>query len=239
MQLTRIDLSKNQLKFLPDEFGDLKNLKHLDLYNNLLENLPITFGKLVKLRYLDLKGNPLHPDLQKIVGLCITSKECADAAKSVVPYFVKLEKKMEIEKQKKAEKEEKERLEEADRQREQVRLAKKAARKERVMLERQRKAEEEQTLLQDRKETKNVVKEAQKRQEPTSISTVTSILKFFKAILLIFTLVLVMCSFMLKLFPDKSKALIASIPDQYKTIIYESFKKINENVFRFYEKIVK
>lgn len=237
--MTRIDLSKNELKFLPDEFGNLINLKHLDLYNNQLENLPVTFGKLNKLRYLDLKDNPLHPDLQKIVGLCISSKDCCDAAKNFVPYFIKLEKRMEIERQKKAEKEEKERQEEAERQREQVRLAKKAARKERVMLERQRKAEEEQNLIQEQRENQKTENGTQNRHKASNLSAVSSLLKFIKAILLIFTLFLILCSFMLKLFPDKSKALISSIPDQYKTLIYETFKRINENVFKFYEKIIK
>ena len=30
----KLDLSKNQLKELPVNFGDLKNLRHLDLYSN-------------------------------------------------------------------------------------------------------------------------------------------------------------------------------------------------------------
>lgn len=199
----------------------------------------MTFGKLSKLRYLDLKCNPLHPDLQKIVGLCISSKDCCEAAKSVVPYLVKLEKRMEIDRQKKAEKEEKERLEEAERQREQARLSKKAARKERVMLERQKKAEDDQQLLQDESEIPKAENKIQTQQEPSQLSAISSILKFIKALLLIFTLALVLCSFMLKLFPEKSKSMIANIPDQYKTIIYETFKSINENVFRFYEKIIK
>lgn len=209
------------------------------MFNNQLENLPVSFGKLNKLRYLDLKDNPLNADLQKIVGLCISSKDCQDAAKNVVPYFVKLEKRLEIERQKKAEKEEKERQEEAERQREEARLAKKAARKERVMLERQKKAEEEQKLLQEEKETPRNEKSISTHQKPSNLSSVSSVLKFIKTLLLIFTLLLIILSFLLKLFPDKSKVIIASIPDQYKTIIYETFKKINENVFRFYDKIIK
>lgn len=158
-----------------------------------------------------------------------------------MPYFVKLEKKLEIEKQKKAEREEKEREEEADKQREQARLAKKAARKERVMLERQRKAEEEQKLTEERK-VENSIGENQKQfhhHQPSSLSTVSSILKRIKAFFLFIALLLVLTSFMLKLFPEKSKAIIANIPDQYKMIIYDAFKKVNENIFKFYERIIK
>lgn len=84
IQLTRLDLSKNNLTILPDDFGKLKNLRHLDLYNNKLEHVPISFGNLKSLKYLDLKGNPLTPALAKIIGQCLTTKDCTDAAKNTV-----------------------------------------------------------------------------------------------------------------------------------------------------------
>lgn len=77
-------MSKNQIKFLPEDFGLLRNLRHLDLYNNQLEHLPLSFGDLTNLRYLDLKGNPLTPALAKIVGICTTTKDCQDSAKRTV-----------------------------------------------------------------------------------------------------------------------------------------------------------
>jgi len=80
----RLDLSKNQITFLPEDFGQLEQLRHLDLYNNCLEHLPISFGQLRRLRYLDLKGNPLTPAWQKIVGCCSTQKDCQQAAKNTV-----------------------------------------------------------------------------------------------------------------------------------------------------------
>jgi len=37
--LTKLDLSNNQLTELPDNFGELVNLRHLDLYNNQVPSL--------------------------------------------------------------------------------------------------------------------------------------------------------------------------------------------------------
>lgn len=105
--LTKLDLSKNQLKFLPEDISKLTNLRHLDLYNNRLEHLPLGFSKLKNLRYiylrtysvvlfknfcyfsryLDLKGNPLTPALAKIVGPCLTTKDCQNAARTTVSLF--------------------------------------------------------------------------------------------------------------------------------------------------------
>lgn len=89
--LTKLDLSKNQLKFLPEDIAKLTNLRHLDLYNNKLEHLPLGFGKLKSLRYLDLKGNPLTPALAKIVGPCLTQKDCQNAARTTVKFFSELQ----------------------------------------------------------------------------------------------------------------------------------------------------
>lgn len=92
-RLVKLDLSKNQIKFLPEDFGLLRNLRHLDLYNNQLEHLPLSFGDLTNLRYLDLKGNPLTPALAKIVGICTTTKDCQDSAKRTVSFLIKILKK--------------------------------------------------------------------------------------------------------------------------------------------------
>jgi Leucine-rich repeat (LRR) protein len=54
--IVKLNLSKNLLKSLPDNFGELINLKHLDLYNNKIQTLPLSFGNLKKLEWLDVKG---------------------------------------------------------------------------------------------------------------------------------------------------------------------------------------
>lgn len=38
-------------------------------------------------RYLDLKGNPLAPALAKIIGPCVSTKECQDAARKIVKFM--------------------------------------------------------------------------------------------------------------------------------------------------------
>ncbi|MEL6347652.1 MAG: leucine-rich repeat domain-containing protein [Myxococcota bacterium] len=54
-----LDLSKNHLQRLPDNFGDMGKLEVLDLSDNLLRTLPDSFCDLTSLRELDLRGNQL------------------------------------------------------------------------------------------------------------------------------------------------------------------------------------
>lgn len=55
-----LDLSYNQLKSLPEEFGSLEKLVHLNLKQNMLETLPDTFKKLSRLKVLDLSDNNIQ-----------------------------------------------------------------------------------------------------------------------------------------------------------------------------------
>lgn len=89
--LVKLDLSKNQLKELPENFGELVKLKHLDLYKNQLQHLPLSFSKLKALKWLDLKDNPLMPKIAQIAGLCLDSKQCQSCAKDIVLFYTKLE----------------------------------------------------------------------------------------------------------------------------------------------------
>lgn len=89
--LTKLDLSKNELRELPEDFGNLNKLKYLDLYKNQLQHLPLSFSKLKDLKFLDLKDNPLVSAVAKIAGPCLDTKQCQSCAKDVVNFFVKLE----------------------------------------------------------------------------------------------------------------------------------------------------
>ncbi|CAF0735188.1 unnamed protein product [Rotaria sp. Silwood1] len=82
-----LDLSKNHLTKLPENFGQLKSLKQLDLFDNHITNLPISFCELTKLEYLDLKNNPLDDDLQTQAGKCLNKKECRLCATKVMQYI--------------------------------------------------------------------------------------------------------------------------------------------------------
>ncbi|KAF2367816.1 Leucine-rich repeat [Trinorchestia longiramus] len=87
--LIKLDLSSNKLTSLPQTFHLLVNLKHLDLYNNQLKDLPPSLHHLKYLRFLDIKNNPLNPELQKVVGQCLTQKECESAAKRLIAHFTR------------------------------------------------------------------------------------------------------------------------------------------------------
>ncbi|CAF3531537.1 unnamed protein product [Rotaria sordida] len=82
-----LDLSKNHLTKLPENFGQLKSLKQLDLFDNHIINLPLSFCELTKLEYLDLKNNPLDDDLQNQAGKCLNKKECRLCAEKVLRYI--------------------------------------------------------------------------------------------------------------------------------------------------------
>nr|CAB3263527.1 leucine-rich repeat-containing protein 59-like [Phallusia mammillata] len=82
--LVKLDLSKNQLQELPEDFGKLEQLQHLDLYHNKLSILPVSFCHLRALKWLDLKDNPLDPGFSKVVGDCLEDKQCKQCAIKVV-----------------------------------------------------------------------------------------------------------------------------------------------------------
>ncbi|KAI7749254.1 hypothetical protein M8C21_030898, partial [Ambrosia artemisiifolia] len=69
----RVDLSGQQLKFLPEEFGKLNALVHLNLSNNHLQVLPDSIAGLLKLEELDVSSNLLE-SLPDSIGLLTTLK---------------------------------------------------------------------------------------------------------------------------------------------------------------------
>ena len=81
MHLVSIDLSKNQLKQLPANFGSLRKLQHLDLYSNSLTSLPLSLCYMKQLQWLDLKDNPLTEPLKSIAGDCIDDSQCKTMCK--------------------------------------------------------------------------------------------------------------------------------------------------------------
>ena len=67
-QLEILDLSRNKLSDVPHEIEGLKSLRVFSIQHNNLDDLPNCIGSISTLRMLKLIGNPLHPDLKKIIG---------------------------------------------------------------------------------------------------------------------------------------------------------------------------
>lgn len=230
--MTRLDLSKNELKFLSDDFGNLINLKHLDLYNNHLENLPITFGQLTKLRYLDLKGNPLQPALLKVTGPCLTGKDCQDAAKRVVPFMRDVEQSVKIEQERKQKLEEEQKEIDAQVAREKARLQKKAARKERVMRERQEKVDSSKS------ENNYETDEAKQVKLNESSHTARGCIKqelsasgfnsFIATFLSVIMLLIVMFVLFLKFLPEQGDKLMHFLPATQQSFLRSVSKTFNK-----------
>jgi internalin A len=57
--LTILDLSCNQLNYLPNSIDELTNLTSLHLWHNKITNLPDSIGRLEKLIYLDVSDNQI------------------------------------------------------------------------------------------------------------------------------------------------------------------------------------
>lgn len=53
-KLSYLSLSNHKLEILPDEIGNLKNLKKLDLSGNKIKNIPDSLGNLNNLTDLNL-----------------------------------------------------------------------------------------------------------------------------------------------------------------------------------------
>lgn len=66
-QLEILDLSRNKLRRIPDEIENMTALRVLSLLNNNIEDLPSCLGFLDALKILKVAGNPLKPNLMRIV----------------------------------------------------------------------------------------------------------------------------------------------------------------------------
>ena len=58
--LIELDLSYNELTYLPSSLGKLTKLKKLNLSGNKIVSLPKEFENLISLESLDLDGNPIE-----------------------------------------------------------------------------------------------------------------------------------------------------------------------------------
>lgn len=200
----------------------------------------MTFGRLSKLRYLDLKGNPLQPALLKVVGPCLTTKDCLDAAKKIVPFMSDLEVEFRSEQRKKEEEEQKRKEAEAAEAREQIRLAKKAARKERVMRERQEKAETEpatETVVRATTKTSNIKHaDAPKKQPLKSAPSKSNFLSFLKTFISVIILFIFIFFMFLKYLPNQSDNVLAMLPRQQQHFLRIAFEKIDGSIFSLFNK---
>ena len=59
-------MSRNKISKVPDEIKAMRALRVLSLGNNLIENVPSVIASL-DIRILKLAGNPLSPDLMRLV----------------------------------------------------------------------------------------------------------------------------------------------------------------------------
>ncbi|CAG7835710.1 unnamed protein product [Allacma fusca] len=81
-----LDLSCNQLTFLPNDIDHLVNLTHLNLFLNKLRCLPPSIGRLTQLQWLNLARNPelfKSSYLKTLAGPMLTEEQCCQCAQNV------------------------------------------------------------------------------------------------------------------------------------------------------------
>jgi len=66
--LTKLNLARNELQKLPDNFGDMHQLVHLDIHENQLKTLPLSMEKLKNLKYLDISKNPFRAPISTLLN---------------------------------------------------------------------------------------------------------------------------------------------------------------------------
>lgn len=137
--LTELDLSNNALRELPANFGDLPQLQRLDLYSNHLGTLPLSFWQLRKLKWLDLRNNELEAGLAEAAGMCLSEKECREGAKKVLAYV----KQLSVAEERRRQREVEEQREARRREEEEEKKRREVAKRERAELRRRRREEQE------------------------------------------------------------------------------------------------
>jgi Leucine-rich repeat (LRR) protein len=71
-----LDLSRNRIKVLPEEIGNLKALKVLAISRNRIQRLPLSLGDLPRLQLLKFDENPLifpPPEAYALTGNTLNS----------------------------------------------------------------------------------------------------------------------------------------------------------------------
>lgn len=57
VNLEKLSIPLNKIRFLPSSIGEMRSLKHLDVHFNELHGLPQSIGKLTNLEYLNVSSN--------------------------------------------------------------------------------------------------------------------------------------------------------------------------------------
>ncbi|KAL8669216.1 MAG: hypothetical protein Q9168_006187 [Polycauliona sp. 1 TL-2023] len=64
-----LDLGSNRIRHFPEDIGRFKKLKYFDMTKNSIKHVPAGIKDLNSLQVLKLGGNPLHPDIARIVDV--------------------------------------------------------------------------------------------------------------------------------------------------------------------------
>ncbi|CAF0705784.1 unnamed protein product [Brachionus calyciflorus] len=237
--IREIDLSKNRLTTLPSNFGSLVNLKTLDLLGNELTKLPPSFSELKSLQWLDLKGNPLEPELRKAAGECSDETQCKKCALNVIKYMkqvaAEVERKRQAELRKQKEEQAKREALELAKEKE-LKAQKKIEKEQKRVLMEQKKKETEQLKSDNQEKTSSPVKS----QVSNELKKKTGVCRgFFSALSYVFFLTLILAGFYVLLvnYCESGNAFRIKAKSFANNPYVSDGMKFLDNKFNFFNKI--
>ncbi|ODN05880.1 Leucine-rich repeat-containing protein 59 [Orchesella cincta] len=88
-QLTKLNLAKNDLQKLPDNFGEMKQLTYLDVHANQLKTLPLSMGGMYNLSYLNISENPFRAPISTLLEKQMKDNHEKDAFPVLITEFLR------------------------------------------------------------------------------------------------------------------------------------------------------
>jgi len=186
-----------------------------------------------------LKGNPLTPALAKIVGPCLTTKDCQNAARATVKFFAEMQETID-EDRKRAQSDEAERQEtEKENEKEEKEPTETVKEKAKGKPKKEKKNVSPRVEapvaneVQNSNDGPNQPAQQVKQAKPSSNKRRVSYCKLCIVLLVSWLILSLWFLYMLVLFPEIAERMIDMLPGSYQAIAYYHWEKIRELISNY------